>query len=153
MPLNYSKWDQLEVSDDSDIEGHPDVDKKSLIRQCSHLNVPQVEAATSTRSGRRAKIVSKQLSVEVACNDVLLARLRVLQPKLAQSGSSYFSSEVDRLRTNPSPEAPPTDAAKPYDEMTLTPPKYRERGTRCRVHMSPLFLRTTTISFRIVLGS
>lgn len=53
MPLNYSKWDQLEVgcsfrllnsisidspgcsvqlSDDSDIEGHPNVDKKSLIR-------------------------------------------------------------------------------------------------------------------------
>ncbi|KAH9079207.1 hypothetical protein EDB83DRAFT_2341378 [Lactarius deliciosus] len=40
MPLNYSKWDQLEarpsffslVSDDSDIEGHPNVDNKSLIR-------------------------------------------------------------------------------------------------------------------------
>ncbi|QRW20130.1 HSP90 co-chaperone Cdc37 [Rhizoctonia solani] len=32
MPLNYSKWDQLELSDDSDIEGHPNVDKRSLIR-------------------------------------------------------------------------------------------------------------------------
>lgn len=48
MPLNYSKWDKLEVgilrsccasqadivqlSDDSDIEGHPNVDKRSLIR-------------------------------------------------------------------------------------------------------------------------
>ena len=51
MPLNYSKWDQLEViavrlvrsvvdltrsqfqlSDDSDIEGHPNVDHKSLVR-------------------------------------------------------------------------------------------------------------------------
>jgi cell division cycle protein 37 len=30
--LNYSKWDQLELSDDSDIEGHPNVDKKSLIK-------------------------------------------------------------------------------------------------------------------------
>lgn len=50
MPLNYSKWDALEVgihvdrqhrladvpmyqiSDDSDIEGHPNVDHKSLVR-------------------------------------------------------------------------------------------------------------------------
>jgi hypothetical protein len=63
MPLNYSKWDQLEVglsslapkpisihscsvqlSDDSDIEGHPNVDKKSLImRVFRHVvasNVP-----------------------------------------------------------------------------------------------------------------
>lgn len=55
MPLNYSKWDNLEVkyllyttsttlfltnsqlSDDSDIEGHPNVDKKSLIRCVSRL--------------------------------------------------------------------------------------------------------------------
>ena len=52
MPLNYSKWDALEVgvkplvthifhlhlllkvSDDSDIEGHPNVDHKSLVRYC-----------------------------------------------------------------------------------------------------------------------
>ncbi|KAI9621058.1 hypothetical protein H4Q26_013252 [Puccinia striiformis f. sp. tritici PST-130] len=32
MPLNYSKWDALELSDDSDIECHPNVDKRSFIR-------------------------------------------------------------------------------------------------------------------------
>ncbi|KAH9042195.1 Cdc37 N terminal kinase binding-domain-containing protein [Lactarius pseudohatsudake] len=113
MPLNYSKWDQLEVSDDSDIEGHPNVDKKSLIRW-------KQRDIHEKREVRNHRI--EQLGAEVACNDVLLARLRALQPKLAQSGSPYFSSEVDRLRTNPSPEAPPTNAAKPvpYDEMILT---------------------------------
>lgn len=30
--LNYSKWDNLELSDDSDIEVHPNVDKKSFVR-------------------------------------------------------------------------------------------------------------------------
>lgn len=30
--LNYSKWDNLELSDDSDVEVHPNVDKKSFIR-------------------------------------------------------------------------------------------------------------------------
>jgi hypothetical protein len=66
MPLNYSKWDALEVrrillaltrahpvasrhdirsspslslqlSDDSDIEEHPNIDKKSMIRQAISL--------------------------------------------------------------------------------------------------------------------
>ncbi|GMM38711.1 Cdc37 protein [Saccharomycopsis crataegensis] len=32
MPIDYSKWDKLEVSDDSDVEVHPNVDKKSFIR-------------------------------------------------------------------------------------------------------------------------
>ncbi|RKF65085.1 Hsp90 co-chaperone Cdc37 [Golovinomyces cichoracearum] len=32
MPVDYSKWDNLELSDDSDIEVHPNVDKKSFIR-------------------------------------------------------------------------------------------------------------------------
>lgn len=32
MGIDYSKWDNLEVSDDSDIEVHPNVDKKSFIK-------------------------------------------------------------------------------------------------------------------------
>ncbi|KAH8993498.1 Cdc37 N terminal kinase binding-domain-containing protein [Lactarius akahatsu] len=121
MPLNYSKWDQLEISDGSDIEGHPNVDKKSFIRSISSLVRKSMWKQSDVHEKREARNHRiEQLGAEVACNDVLLARLRILRPKLAQSGSSYFSSEVDRLRTNPSPEAPPTNAAKPYDEMILT---------------------------------
>lgn len=32
MPIDYSKWDKLELSDDSDVEVHPNVDKASFIR-------------------------------------------------------------------------------------------------------------------------
>ncbi|SCW04152.1 LAFE_0H07228g1_1 [Lachancea fermentati] len=32
MPIDYSKWDKIELSDDSDIEVHPNVDKSSFIR-------------------------------------------------------------------------------------------------------------------------
>ncbi|KAH9004917.1 Cdc37 N terminal kinase binding-domain-containing protein [Lactarius hatsudake] len=102
MPLNYSKWDQLKVSDDSDNEGHPNFDNISFIRW-------KLRDVHEKREARDHRI--EQLGAQVACNDVLLARLRVLQPKLAQLGSSYFSSEADRLRTNPSPEAPPTNVA------------------------------------------
>jgi len=32
MPIDYSKWDKIELSDDSDVEVHPNVDKLSFIR-------------------------------------------------------------------------------------------------------------------------
>lgn len=32
MPIDYSKWDKIELSDDSDVEVHPNVDKPSFIR-------------------------------------------------------------------------------------------------------------------------
>ncbi|KAI5968082.1 CDC37 [Candida margitis] len=32
MPIDYSKWDKIEISDDSDVEVHPNVDKNSFIR-------------------------------------------------------------------------------------------------------------------------
>ncbi|AAS54337.1 AGL154Wp [Eremothecium gossypii ATCC 10895] len=32
MAIDYSKWDKIEISDDSDIEVHPNVDKRSFIR-------------------------------------------------------------------------------------------------------------------------
>lgn len=32
MPIDYSKWDKIELSDDSDIEVHPNVDKTSFIK-------------------------------------------------------------------------------------------------------------------------
>ena len=32
MAIDYSKWDKIELSDDSDIEVHPNVDKRSFIR-------------------------------------------------------------------------------------------------------------------------
>ncbi|KAF8270812.1 Cdc37 N terminal kinase binding-domain-containing protein [Lactarius quietus] len=113
MPLNYAKWEIIELSDDSDIECHPNVHKKSLIR--FHQRTTREK-----RKERNHRI--EQLSAEVACNEVLLARLRAFQHKLAQSDSSCFSSEVYRLRTNPSPEAPLTNVAEPvpYDEMILS---------------------------------
>ncbi|EJS42336.1 cdc37p [Saccharomyces arboricola H-6] len=32
MAIDYSKWDKIELSDDSDVEVHPNVDKKSFIK-------------------------------------------------------------------------------------------------------------------------
>ncbi|KAI0769900.1 Cdc37 N terminal kinase binding-domain-containing protein [Fomes fomentarius] len=125
MPLNYSKWDRLEgvqgptsasapqLSDDSDIESHPNVDKRSLIRW-------KQRAIHEQREERKFKIA--QLKADLACNDVLKPRLTQITADVEAQGPAHFSSLVDKFKTNPSPDAPPTNAPeqKTYDEMLLS---------------------------------
>lgn len=115
MPLNYSKWDQLELSDDSDIEGHPNVDKRSLIRW-------KQRDIHEKRETRKLKISA--IGAEIACNGVLAPRLRDTRARLgsADGGLKYFQQLVERLQTTPSPEAPPTNAKDQptYDAMMLS---------------------------------
>lgn len=115
MPLNYSKWDQLELSDDSDIEGHPNVDKRSLIRW-------KQRDIHEKRETRKLKISA--LGAEIACNGVLSPRLHSVRATLgsADGGLKYFQQLVEKLQTQPSPEAPPTNAKDQptYDAMMLS---------------------------------
>ncbi|KAF9485816.1 hsp90-like protein [Pholiota conissans] len=120
MPLNYSKWDQLELSDDSDIEGHPNVDHKSLVR----MRQRQIHEQREMR-----KYNIKNLTAQIACNEVLLPRIKKIHADLSSPPSStpapaYFNALVDQLQTNPSPDCPPgNDATKieqTYDGMLLS---------------------------------
>lgn len=132
MPLNYSKWDQLELSDDSDIEGHPNVDKRSLIRW-------KQRDIHEKRDARRHKIDA--LTAEIACNSVLHPRLLRIRQRIAgapatalgdlaedadagqsHTGLPFFQYLVDRLQSSPSPAAPPTNAQNQptYDAMILS---------------------------------
>lgn len=132
MPLNYSKWDQLELSDDSDIEGHPNVDKRSLIRW-------KQRDIHEKREVRKHKI--EALNAEIACNNVLYPRLVRIRERIAgappsaagdlaedthvaqsQTGLPFFQYLVDRIQSNPSPAAPPTNAKNQptYDGMILS---------------------------------
>lgn len=115
MPLNYSKWDQLELSDDSDIEGHPNVDKRSLIRW-------KQRSIHEQRESRKHKIAA--IKAEISCNGVLAPRLRDYRAKLGSpdGGLKYFQQLVEQLQTRPSPEAPQTNAKDQptYDAMVLS---------------------------------
>ncbi|PFH46522.1 hypothetical protein AMATHDRAFT_154607 [Amanita thiersii Skay4041] len=122
MPLNYSKWDQLELSDDSDIEGHPNVDKRSLIRWKQR----DIHEKRETRKHRIA-----YLGAQIDCNNVLLSRITEIAEKLAGVSSGdpapptvYFSRLVERLETQPSKECPPgndpTKLEQTYDGMLLS---------------------------------
>ncbi|KAK0279760.1 hsp90 co-chaperone Cdc37 [Friedmanniomyces endolithicus] len=69
MPVDYSKWDALELSDDSDIEVHPNVDKRSFIRAKQNQIHQQ-------RFERKHRITT--LKYEKVVNDGLLARIDAL---------------------------------------------------------------------------
>lgn len=69
MVLDYSKWDNLELSDDSDFEPHPNVDKRSFIR--AKQNKIHVE-----RQQRRHQI--ETLKYERKINDGLLTLVKKL---------------------------------------------------------------------------
>ncbi|KIK57286.1 hypothetical protein GYMLUDRAFT_173119 [Collybiopsis luxurians FD-317 M1] len=119
MPLNYDKWQKLELSDDSDIEGHPNVDKKSLIRW-------KQRDIHEKRERRKQRIT--YLRAQIACNKVLYPRIqdiyaRLSAPSDTASPSAYFNSLYEKLEKSPSPDCPPgNDPSKieqTYDGMLL----------------------------------
>lgn len=73
MPLDYSKWDALELSDDSDIEVHPNVDKRSFIRAKQN----QIH---QERQQRKHNI--ETLKYERIINDQLIKRISALLASL-----------------------------------------------------------------------
>ncbi|KAJ6559104.1 Cdc37 N terminal kinase binding-domain-containing protein [Mycena vulgaris] len=120
MPLNYQKWDQLELSDDSDIEGHPNVDKRSLIRW-------KQRDIHEKRELRKVKI--DHLRAQIACNNVLYPRIQSIQAVLTSADldkprTVYFNSLVEQLEKNPSKDCPPgndpTKLEHTYDGMLLS---------------------------------
>ncbi|KZO96492.1 hypothetical protein CALVIDRAFT_537258 [Calocera viscosa TUFC12733] len=114
MPLNYSKWDKLELSDDSDIEGHPNVDKRSLIRW-------KQRDIHEKREARKHKM--DELSEEIKTSNILLPRIASLISAVSTNGPKEFSTLTERLKTQPSPDGPAPFPGAPkapsYDEMIL----------------------------------
>ncbi|KAG6891652.1 hypothetical protein C0992_012701 [Termitomyces sp. T32_za158] len=119
LSASYKKWDKLELSDDSDIEGHPNVDKKSLIRW-------KQRDIHEKRELRKHTIA--HLKAQIACNSVLLPRITHIAATLADPAppippTAYFNSSVERLEKNPSCDCPPGNnpdkLEQTYDGMLL----------------------------------
>ncbi|KAE8264784.1 hypothetical protein A4X09_0g6861 [Tilletia walkeri] len=88
MPLNYSKWDNIELSDDSDVEVHPNVDKKSFIRW---------KQRDIHEKREQRKVQQEQLQAELKTNAALRPRLLDLKEELRISGAPSFKGEMERL--------------------------------------------------------
>ncbi|KAF2104601.1 Hsp90 co-chaperone Cdc37 [Rhizodiscina lignyota] len=88
MPVDYSKWDNLELSDDSDIEVHPNVDKRSFIR-AKQAQIHQ------ERDVRRHQI--KTLKYERVINDGLISRIDALLTALKSHKPAANNDNADEL--------------------------------------------------------
>lgn len=122
MVLDYSKWDALELSDDSDIEVHPNVDKRSFIR-AKQSQIHQ------QREQRRHEI--ETLKYERIVNDGLLTRIDKLLSSLRQhEGSSGNPEELVFQALMESAGNPSEDQAPPPPEGVYThekeQPKYSQ---------------------------
>ncbi|KLT44051.1 hypothetical protein CC85DRAFT_315833 [Cutaneotrichosporon oleaginosum] len=110
MPLNYSKWDNLELSDDSDIEEHPNVDKRSMIRW-------RQRDIHEKREQRRLLIA--KLNSELELNGVLRPRIVSILDGVKGKGVTHYRAVQRRIKEQPSPEKPATGAPNQptYDMM------------------------------------
>ncbi|KKK22665.1 hypothetical protein ARAM_002574, partial [Aspergillus rambellii] len=105
MVLDYSKWEALELSDDSDIEVHPNVDKRSFIR-AKQAQIHQ------QRMQRRHEI--QTLKYERVVNDGLLSRIDKLLTSLKEQDSSSSGPEdvvfqvLMEYASNPAEDQPPS---------------------------------------------
>lgn len=76
MPINYSKWDHIELSDDSDIEVHPNVDKRSFIRW-KQQDIREKRA----QRNQEIKTLLVQLTMYKKLNDRVDYLLETLKPE------------------------------------------------------------------------
>jgi len=129
MPVDYSKWDNLELSDDSDIEVHPNVDKRSFIRAKQH----QIH---QERLQRKHDI--ERLKYERIVNDGLLKRISSLLAALRARASEAAAAarnpaEVAFQAVMESAGRPEDDSPPPRPEGLQGPEGEEENPTYSRM--------------------
>ncbi|MCJ1388819.1 hsp90 co-chaperone Cdc37 [Xylographa bjoerkii] len=108
MPVDYSKWDALELSDDSDFEPHPNVDKQSFIRAKQNQIHQQ-------RAQRKNQI--ETLKYERIINDGLLRRIETLLTELrnheaeAKDRNAFIYQALITSAGDPDDDEPPKPPA------------------------------------------
>lgn len=123
MPVDYSKWDALELSDDSDIEVHPNVDKRSFIRAKQNQIHQQ-------RYDRRREIDT--LKYERIINDGLLERINALLDALKSHQEDASTKGPDQLvfqsmlesAADPAKDEPPKPPEGVYTNQKEPQPTY-----------------------------
>ena len=113
MPVDYSKWDALELSDDSDFEPHPNVDKRSFIRAKQNQIHHQ-------RAERKHQI--ETLKYERIVNDGLLRRIDTLLSELrgheaeAKDRNAFLYKSLITSAGDPDEDEPPKPPAGVHSE-------------------------------------
>ncbi|KAI1611292.1 cell division cycle protein 37 [Exophiala viscosa] len=123
MPISYDKWDRLEVSDDSDVEVHPNVDTKSFIRAKQRQIHEQ-------RAQRKHEI--ETLKYERIINDGLLERINALLDALKKHQEDANTKNPDEIvfqsliesAGDPAKDEPPKPPEGVYTHQKEPQPRY-----------------------------
>ena len=108
MVLDYSKWDAIELSDDSDIEVHPNVDKKSFIRaKQNQIHQQRFERRTEIETLKYNRIVNDGLLRRI---DTLLSELRAHEAEAKDQNAFIYQALI-------------TSAGDPDDDEPPKPPQ------------------------------
>lgn len=103
MPVDYSKWD-VELSDDSDIEVHPNVDKRSFIRaKQNQIHQQRYERRHQIATLKYERIINDGLLQRI---DTLLAALRSHEAK-ATNADDFFMQNLLEIARDPRGDEPP----------------------------------------------
>ncbi|KAI0014122.1 Cdc37 N terminal kinase binding-domain-containing protein [Xylariaceae sp. FL0662B] len=124
MPVDYSKWDNLELSDDSDIEVHPNVDKRSFIRA-------KQEKIHAERQQRKLQI--ETLKYERQINDQLMKRISALLTAL----KSHAAEAETRSPAEVAFQSVMESAGSPEDDK----PPARPEGVHAQVEQPPSYTK------------
>ncbi|KAJ2615203.1 hsp90 co-chaperone Cdc37 [Coemansia sp. RSA 1365] len=86
MPIDYSKWDNLELSDDSDVEIHPNIERGTFIR----LRQRKI------REERERRLLTKERAEAlVAMNKDLITRITQLRDRVSAADESTMKDIVE----------------------------------------------------------
>ena len=104
MPVNYSKWDALELSDDSDFEPHPNVDKRSFIRaKQNQIHQQRAQRSHEIETLKYERIINDGLLERI---DTLLAALRSHEAD-ARNPDEFMMQALMECAGDPTQDEPP----------------------------------------------
>ncbi|TID26149.1 hypothetical protein CANINC_002844 [Pichia inconspicua] len=110
--IDYSKWDKLELSDDSDVEVHPNVDKNSFIRwKQRDIHEKRMQREQQIKGLKVQKEMYTQLNKRV---DDMLAQLNDEQLSSERERNDYLNSHFDK---NEKCTLEEQSDSPPYNEM------------------------------------
>ncbi|KKZ59985.1 cell division cycle protein 37 [[Emmonsia] crescens] len=104
MVLDYSKWDALELSDDSDIEVHPNVDKRSFIRaKQNQIHQQRIQRHQEIESLKYSRIINDGLLKRI---DALIASLKSHEDSSRNPDELIFQALIESAG-DPNEDSPP----------------------------------------------
>lgn len=105
MVLDYSKWDALELSDDSDIEVHPNVDKRSFIRaKQNQIHQERFQRKHQIETLKYERIINNGLLTRI---DNLLSALKAHASNKTESPDEIVFQSLIESAGDPAEDHPP----------------------------------------------